>query len=647
VGDLKKFGVRIPEIDEPPGWPHHYICPSCAVRLTFDRNSEREHRCPLCKGAFHSVNLNKAWISELNYRQVHAAFSACILEALDGDGVAADLARQVLLGYARRYPDYPERRDFAWTQGRVEGTSLQEAVWMLPAVQVYGFLRDNGWLTDLEQTEVIDKMFVPAVQLLSEQQMLRRKTSRVHNIQVWHAAAILALAAAAGRAEDVASAEDIVTLSLREGVLPNGSWFEGSPHYHFYALEAFTEYALAARGAGRPLIMPERLRGMFASPVQLLLPDHTLPLFNDGWDAHPLASRAESYEVGQHLFGGFEGVLSTLYRESGAKRTSTFAFLYGPDDIPEVKLELKSLVTVDGVTVVRRKGMIGLIKATPFGGGHDHPDKPGLYLFHEECGLKAADIGNPGYGHPLRAEYYCRTVAHNTVMVDGKDQALAPAEIVLARERPEFTVVQARAHQAYPGVAIVRTVVFGDGWAFDWVTCRSTQEHAYVWLFHANGPLRLLSGGLPVQTISEAMVPNNHVTGQRRLKDPAFEVEGEWSERGAAKGRLFVQLWSRLSGARNGEDPGRFVGQAESPDLPATGKRGLLLAGGRARNLDVIACFCWGDAEGGPVVSGTLLSVAPGQLKVEIAAAGRCDEKPLTLTIASAGLVDLSADSRT
>ncbi|NQT91262.1 MAG: heparinase II/III family protein, partial [Lentisphaerae bacterium] len=278
---------------------------------------------------------------------------------------------------------------------------------------------------------------------------------------------------------------------------------------------------------------------------------------------------------------------------------------------------------------------------------HDHPDKPGLYLFREECGLKAADIGNPGYGHPMRTEYFCKTVAHNTVMVDGEDQALASAEIVLARETPEFTVVQARADQAYPGVAIGRTVVFGDGWALDWATCRSTQEHAYVWLFHANGPLRLPTEGLKVKTLLETMVPNNHVTGQRRLKDPAFEVRGEWSERGTAKGRLFVQLWPTLSGATNGDHLGRFVGQAESPDLPATGNRGLLLAGGWARELDVIAFFCWGDAEGGPGYEGKLLSVAPEQVKVKIAAGGRSDEKPLTLTIASSGQVDMSAYPRT
>jgi hypothetical protein len=584
--------------------------------------------------------MSKAWITALNSGQIQAAWVACILEAVDGDGAAADLAKQVLLGYARRYPDYPERSDFAWTQGRVEGTSLQEAVWMLPAVKVYRFLSDNGQLTDGEQAEVQDKMFVPAIQLLMRQQAQRRQTARVHNIQVWHAAAILALSAAASRLEDVAFAEGIVKMNLEEGVLPDGSWFEGSPHYQFYTLEAFSEYALAARAAGRPLMMPEQLRKMFVAPVQLLLPDRTLPLLNDGWDANPLASRAESYEMGQHLFGGFEGVLSTIYRDCGAKRTGAVAFLYGPDAIPEVKLELKSLVTVDGVAVVRRKGMTGLIKATPLGGGHDHPDKPGLYLFREECGLKAADIGNPGYGHPLRAEYFCTTVAHNTVMVDGKDQALASAEILLARETPEFTVVQARADQAYPGVAIIRTVVFGDGWALDWTTCRSMQEHAYVWLFHANGPLRLPSEGLQVQTLLEMMVPNNHVTGQRRLKEPSFEVRGEWSERGAAKGRLFVQLWPLLSGVPKEENAGPFVGQAESPDLPATGKRGLLLAGGRARDLDVIAFFGWGDAEGGAGFSGKLLSVSPEQLKVKIAAAGCGDEKPLTLTITSAGQVD-------
>lgn len=632
VEDLKTNGIRIPRPDEPSGWSHNYFCPKCAVRLTFDRNSEKEHRCPQCKGTFRSRDMDEAWIYLLNQRQIRAADAGCVVAALDADGQAADLSKKVLLGYAAMYPGYKEHGNWAG-KGRLQGQSLCEAVWMLPAVRVYRFLLENGRLTDEEQATVRDKMFAPAIELL------RRQTSRVHNIHVWHAAAILALAAACGRPQDVAFAERIIKMNLEKGVLPDGSWFEGSPHYHFYTLQAFTEYAMAARDAGRPLVMPERLREMFASPVQLLLPDRTLPLLNDGGGSHSLASRAETYEMAQHLFGGFEAVLSTIYRECGAKRNSAAAFLYGADNIPEVKLDLKTLAVVDGVALVRRKGMTGLVKANPFGGTHDHPDRPGLYFFREGCGLRAADIGNPGYGNPMHKGFYRTTASHNTVMVDGQDQALAAAKIVLAKETPQFSVVQALADQAYKGVAIRRTVVFGDGWALDWTACRSPQEHAYAWLFHANGTLRL-AGDPALEPATEPMVPNRYVTKQQRLKAPAGETRAEWAERDGGKGRLFVQLWLAPPAEAQGA-AARFVGTAESPDLPATLKRSMLLAGTRGRTLDVVAFFNWGDADAGPGFSARLLEATPDRLKVAIGPPRAGAEAEAVFAITSAGQVDV------
>lgn len=75
--------------------------------------------------------------------------------------------------------------------------------------------------------------------------------------------------------------------------------------------------------------------------------------------------------------------------------------MYGPDKILPVKLELKPIAVVDSVAVVRRGETTCLIKANSFGGWHDHPDKPGPYLFKEGYSLKASDIGNCGYGSQM------------------------------------------------------------------------------------------------------------------------------------------------------------------------------------------------------------------------------------------------------
>lgn len=79
VNELKQYGVHIPQPDEAPGWPHHYVCPKCQVKLTFSLASPHEHRCPVCKGTFHSQEMNKTWVTLLNSWQIKTAQAASIL----------------------------------------------------------------------------------------------------------------------------------------------------------------------------------------------------------------------------------------------------------------------------------------------------------------------------------------------------------------------------------------------------------------------------------------------------------------------------------------------------------------------------------------------------------------------------------------
>ncbi|MBI5863444.1 MAG: heparinase II/III family protein, partial [Planctomycetes bacterium] len=81
--------------------------------------------------------------------------------------------------------------------------------------------------------------------------------------------------------------------------------------------------------------------------------------------------------------------------------------------------------------------------------------------------LDAGDMGNPGYGNPLHQAWFKRTVAHNTVLVDGQDHAADSPRVVEAEDRGAFAVVRVRAPRAIPGGTIRRTVVVGDGWLLD------------------------------------------------------------------------------------------------------------------------------------------------------------------------------------
>ena len=392
---------------------------------------------------------------------------------LTGEGVGRYVAgnlRGVLLGYTRAYDGYVEHGDRAGT-GRLQPQSLCEAVWMLRAERVCGALLAIDALSPAELTEVRSNLFAPAIALL------RRQTSDVHNIHVWTAAAVWALAWRCEQPADVAFAERILALNLERGVLAHGSWYELSPLYHYYTCEALLTYARAAHAAGRPSLVDAALPAMLRAPLALALNHGQIVLVNDGWQTNALADKAWFYELAEGLWGGFSDVLGHLYTHVGAERDGIIALLYGPDTVAPAHLVHPLLTVVDGLAVVRRRGLTAWIKATAHAGGHDHPDKPALNLQLDGCDLRAGDIGNPGYGSPYHGDWFKRTWSHNALLVDGSDASCGPARIDRTVHTPWVSVVTAGSDEAYPGVRIRRVVLVGDGWVVDWIRAESSQTH--------------------------------------------------------------------------------------------------------------------------------------------------------------------------
>jgi hypothetical protein len=191
--------------------------------------------------------------------------------------------------------------------------------------------------------------------------------------------------------------------------------------------------------------------------------------------------------------------------------------------------------------------------------------------------------------------YYRTTPAHNTIMVDHQEQIPADASIVFAQETPRVTIVQAKTDKAYKGVMIHRTVAVGDGWTIDWCRCNSSQLHTYTWLFHAKGTFKLLNQGLTLEIAKQPVIPNKYISPQQIVKGNPCEIQGCWLERDGGKSRLYVQLWNNPASSKNDIPEESRIAIAESPDLPATKKRGLLISEVRGHNADIIAFFCWGD----------------------------------------------------
>lgn len=600
---LVKRGAMIPGPDPESGWYHDYVCPTCAQRLEFSLGSPRSHRCGACAQTYEGPQLDEAWVSAFNRWQMQAAWSATLVAAATQDAKLAALARDVVLGYARMYPQYREHGKHAGI-GRLGGQSLDEAVWMCDAAAAVDVLRTIGAMSEADVREVGERMFVPAIALL------RRQTKAVHNIHVWHASAIYAMGLIVGDADAVVFAEDHIARNLREGLHPDGLWFEISSGYHYYTLSALEHYARAALRHGRQVVQPQAFARMYKAPLALVLPDGTLPPFNDNGSTR-LASKADAYELGHYLFGGLDGALTALYAGDLSRRRGELALLYGLDEVGADGTTLPRLTTVDGIAVSRRDHFVALLKATPYAGWHDHSDRLSLNLYPHGPGVVAAEAGNPNYGHPLHAGFFKRTMAHNTLLVDGKDQRTADARVLLAEDAGAASIIAAAADEAYPGVELTRTCVFGEGWVLDWFTAASEVPHAYTWRMHARGDL-----AVPQAWPAQPWIDHPQMTRQRKATVGDEQVTLTWSPRADEGQALHLAL--RVRGKQ------RWVGAAQAPDLPLTRHVDVVAAGGEGVAWEALALWSaapraldatptteggWRVAIGGP--HGMTLTLAP------------------------------------
>jgi len=254
-------------------------------------------------------------------------------------------------------------------------------------------------------------------------------------------------------------ADDLVWRQLERQVRSDGAHFEQSSWYHLYALDMFLFHYLQA---GRPAAMCERLERMAEFLDAIMGPARRLPLIGDddgGRFFHPYGIRekfgrgtlaacavlfdrsewlAATEDLG-HLAGWWLG--TEARRKPAPTRSATSCRVF-----PE-----------SGYVVFNRSPWWVLFDAGPFGplaAGHSHADTLSLVV---RCGDEDLLIDSGTYTYTADRfwrDYFRGTAAHNTVRVDGCDQA-RPAGHFAWQGRPETRLEEvrpelARAWCAYP-----------------------------------------------------------------------------------------------------------------------------------------------------------------------------------------------------
>lgn len=505
VDEWRARGLSIPA--QGGLWTHNYICPGGA-QLVYNPDEPHRHLCPDDGKYYEGPLLDGAWREFTHDRNIKSALDAAIVYTVTGDAAYAEYSREILIRYAKNYYKYPAHGGPAGL-GRITGQSLNEAVWLIDAATTFDLIAGAPCMSERDRENIFDKLFIPAAQHIEGYPF------GVHNIQVWSDVAMLMAGLLAGKSHFVDIATADLRLQIDQGIRAEGFWYETSVGYHTYAMRPFMALAAVCRNRGLDVCDSPKLKKYFTVLNELAMPDMTLPSINDGSRGNTLAGAVAGPVTARYAFDDPSldsfiktvGDIKNLY--SGHPFT-TFYYRAPDGDVPDWDAPSKSSHLPDaGLTVLRRDGKYALIKYNPECRSHDHYDRLGI-IFHDGARELFPDPGTPLYGHPLYRGWYQRTEAHNTLMVDGKQQARVGCAPLRFYDEPAFTAVTVQCNTVYDGVTMRRTIALAAGALIDITVADSADQHTYDWFLHANVPLDDVASAAPA--VADAAVPNDQIT---------------------------------------------------------------------------------------------------------------------------------------
>lgn len=236
---------------------------------------------------------------------------------------------------------------------------------------------------------------------------------------------------------------------IANGFYPDGFWREGSLSYQAMVLAGLIPALEPLRGYSDPPgyvpadpdWQPLRdYRPESVTPLRRALLSLPLLAFPDG-----TALTIGDTHKGQDVVAGWQKTLGALAPAEGLTVPETSAFHDGIG-VAALRCGSGSEATATFLTY------------GPRGGGHSHYDQLNLTFYalgHE----LATDIGYPDSTDPLRGRWWNRAAAHNTVVVDGRNQAQSMGRLEAFASAGRFTVAQASCDNAYPALEDYRRTV--------------------------------------------------------------------------------------------------------------------------------------------------------------------------------------------
>ncbi|SET91754.1 heparinase II/III domain-containing protein [Lacrimispora sphenoides] len=502
-------------------WTLYYYCPDCSVRLTFDRDDKYHHSCPSCGRVYSGEPYDSTWWGIINSRNYTAVFQMGLIHLITGEADYARKAVEIMMEYSRYYKDYEVHGNIPYNgPGKSGAQTLDEANFLRSFAMSYDLLSD--FMTEEEKEFIGKEMLIPGAEFLMEH---RHNQLHNHEVIISSAIAVIGLIFGIDRYIQFAVYEPYgILYQLENGVLPDHMWFEGALGYHFYALTSFFAYEKFALHTPHSHIGHPNYKAMMELLASYLEPGFRIPMLNDTNYGHT-SSSLYLYEFAYRELGGEKllFILNQLYEEE--KRDNLEAFIYGAEELPKCSMEPGNYhveAGQSGSTILRGKDeRYLLIKHDRYGGEHDHYDRLGIsYLAHGK--RISPDLGTTGYGAVMHYDFYKNTGSHNTVNIDGDNQAPVNARLTRYEEKDggiyveaeadwtkpyempdSFTIVQWK-EETYRPVKMVRKIAWEEDYFAEVFQVKGAGKDLPVdWVMHFSGNRIKQPEGMEIEKFSD------------------------------------------------------------------------------------------------------------------------------------------------
>ena len=471
-------------------WTHWYTCKEDGGAL--DAETPTRHVCRQCGAVYTGWPYDEVYVTRCHHHWLGGVETLGWAYTLEPKEAYAARVRAILIEYASFYgqlEQHDTKGNKSATGGRLFAQTLDESVDLCRIAVGYDRVYRAACFSEGDHERIAAGLIRPMVQTI------QTNDRGISNWQTWHNAGVLCAGLILGDRELVdwaVNGKHGVMFQLHGGsITESGMWYEESPSYHWYALRALVYTMEAGVRAGVDFYGMPVVRKLFDAPLRQLFPDGTFPALHDS-NREDIRSQRAYYAVAWTRLG------DPRYAALARPCDTPMALFWGgapvPAGVPDDLRLSTSNEESEGLAVLRDStgDTAAFLDYGAGRSGHVQPAKLNLILFaHGDERL--VDPGRLPYGNPLHAAWYRQTVAHNTVVVDGRSQRKCSGKLASFRTGSGYSLVHASADKAYPGVHMERVVVMHDDIILDLFRCRSDVSHIYDLPLHLRGRL----GDLP------------------------------------------------------------------------------------------------------------------------------------------------------